>query len=169
MRSKKSYTPTMPLLLFMRHEDMQPRNQKKWQNGHSFCTKGQFGRRRLQLCILNVFCLSTYVFAYVTEIKSTYLLTYYTCATVKKNSLYHILYHTCATLCTIHTHMWLMLYHKWKELTCTTFYTIHVPHFVMLMISDVMPHLKLLLMRDVTMSSPCCSTGPVVYLRLFGH
>ena len=42
--------------------------------GLSRWPKGQFGRRRLQLCILNVFCLSTYVFAYVTEIKSTYLL-----------------------------------------------------------------------------------------------
>ena len=38
--------------------------------------KGQFGRRRLQQYILNVFCLSTIVFAYVTQIKSTYLLTY---------------------------------------------------------------------------------------------
>ena len=43
--------------------------------GLSRWPKGQFGRRRLQLCILNVFCLSTIVFAYVTQIKSTYLLT----------------------------------------------------------------------------------------------
>ena len=42
--------------------------------GLSRWPKGQFGRRCLQLCILNVFCLSTIVFAYVTQIKWTYLL-----------------------------------------------------------------------------------------------